>query len=167
MKFKKLTRKSLIIIFLFLFVLFSYYFYKAPYYSESKEAYENFKGDSSLLSPPISPEYYAAYPSGGESVVVEIPFNKPTNISGFSVFFKGNLHSTSSYLPIDFDVFIKSEDGESDYLVERITNNRSSVYKLITDSNKTIVGYKLVIHKAAYEENVKISDLKFYKLEKP
>ncbi len=129
-------------------------------YIEDKYAYSSFVGDEKLLASPISEKHFGIAVSKDRPAIIEFPFSQVVNLSGFSVYFYGNLHSVSSYLAENFKVYYKNNHQWR--LVDIIQGNRSSHYALKMDENKEIRAFKLVISKATIDNSVELGDLKFY-----
>lgn len=118
-------------------------------------------GKSELLNPPIGTGY-SVHISETTPVEIEFPFVSPVSLSGFSVFFPGNLHLVSSYLPREFKVYFKSMNDQWN-LLDTKTDNRQSVYQYKDKNNLYVKAFKISISKAAFDDSVQISDLKFYR----
>lgn len=121
-------------------------------------------GKSELLDPPIGIGY-SVHISETTLVEIEFPFVSPVWLSGFSVFFPGNLHLVSSYLPREFKVYFKSMNDQWN-LLDTKTDNRQSVYQYKDKNNLQVKAFKISISKAAFDDSVQISDLKFYRRQK-
>lgn len=129
-------------------------------YEHTPDLNQFFVGDSGLVEPPISKSNFQADVVGGDFVVV-IPLNQPTSVGGFSVFFRGNQDTVSSYLPKDFDVFYTTNSNDWVF-VDEARNYKSNTYKLRLDENKLVTGFKIAIKQAEFDNMVRISDLEFY-----
>ena len=130
-------------------------------YIEDNGVLSLFVGNQKLLEPPISGDYLGVAVSENGSANIELPFSQSVNLNGFSVFFYGNLHSVSSYLAEDFDVYYKGNKNDW-ILIDSVRGNRASHYTLRMDKNKDVRSFKLVISKAAFDNSVGLGDLKFY-----
>lgn len=131
---------------------------------ELNEALVLTQSNRMLVSSPIDPPYELAIPSGG-TAAIELPFEKPINTNGFSIYFPGNWHAISSYLATDFDIYYQ-EKGRSWILANQTRNYSSSSFKFRLPQNKDVLAFKLVIHKAAFNNTVQITDLRFFQEQK-
>lgn len=131
---------------------------------EDYSARENFSGKSTLLNAPTDAEF-SVQVSETNPAEIELPFEIPVSLGGFSIFFPGNLHLVSSYLPREFKVYYKATDSEWT-LLDEVTDNRNSVYKYLNKSNLLVKAFRISISRAAFDDSVQISDLKFYKIQR-
>lgn len=130
-------------------------------YIEDKQAYLLFEGDKKLLESPVSRDWFGVKVSKDTPASIELAFDQPMNLNGFSVFFYGDLHAVASYLAEDFGVYYKNDSADW-ILIDRVQGNRSSHYLLRMDENKDVQAFKMVISKATFGDSVYLGDLKFY-----
>lgn len=156
--------RILVVIFLFIGIYFLSTKIGVSANVEDISARKLFSGKPELLNPPVGAGY-SVYVSETKPVEIEFPFTAPVSLSGFSVFFPGNLHIVSSYLPREFKVYFKSTDDKWN-LLDTKTDNRQSVYQYNNKNNLLVKAFKINISKAAFDDSIQVSDLKFYSRQK-
>ena len=129
------------------------------------EIYENFTGDPRLISSPVSDRPFGGHVLEQNPLTVLLTFVEPVKLAGFSAFFPGNLHSVGSFLPNDFKVY-KLLPGGVSFLVDNITSNKQSAYTYKVKTNEKVLGYKLVFSRAAFDQSIQISNVRFFKAKK-
>lgn len=122
---------------------------------------ESFSGDQKLLSVPTDVQFSVPVSLEKPSEIL-LPFKKPVSVSGLSIFFPGNLHSISSYLAREFRIYYKLSDGKW-VLFDEVLDNRKSDYKHTIGKDLLVSAFKINISRAAFDDSIQISDLKFYK----
>jgi len=129
----------------------------------NQEIFQKYNGDERLLLSPIDglDSALGFYIPDLKKVVVEIPFSEPVTLSGFSVFFPGNLHLVTSYMPQNFSVFYQNEVGDW-ILGNKVTGNSSNFFKFDLGKNVTVQAFRMDFEQASFEKTVFISDLRFY-----
>jgi len=98
--------------------------------------------------------------------LIKLKFKEPENLSGFSLFFFGNLDSISSAMPQDFRVAYYNPDGEKIFLKE-VKNHSSPVYRFFSKKELHATGIEILITRAVFVDNqgkgtVLYRDFKFY-----
>jgi hypothetical protein len=117
------------------------------------------------FSSPIAAEHSGIALSPGEQGEIDFIFQKPISFDSFSLFFKGNLHSISSFLAEDFDVYCHDEQGNLKK-IDVVKGNKSSVYQFYSSEELKTDAVKIVVYKAPANNMVAFGDLKFYRKER-
>lgn len=118
-----------------------------------------FVGNELLLESPISENRFFRIQLSGVTHEVYFPFSEPLTVNGFSVFFPGNSKDTTSYLPTEFDVYYKDEEGIW-VLAEEVTGFNQSSYKLLMKESKEVLGFRIDVKTAFNKGIVQVSDFK-------
>jgi len=126
---------------------------------ENLAARENFIGDKQLLNRPYVEDIYELQIKN-PPVEIRLPFKKALFIDGLSLFFNGDLDSNSSLSAKHFDLYYK-ESENTWTLLDTKRNYRKTTYKILFPETLTTEELKIVIYKAAHNDKVQISDLKF------
>lgn len=113
-----------------------------------------------IFASPISGQVRSLAVADGSPTELKLSFKEQISFDSFSIFFKGNLHSVSSYLAENFDVFYQDEQ-ETWQKIDEIQNNSSSVYQFYSSGTISTNSIKIVVYKAPCG-SVQFSDLKFY-----
>lgn len=119
-------------------------------------------GGEGAFSSPISERHAGVRVSGDKEAEINLTFRQPISFDSFSLFFKGNLHSVSSYLAEDFDVYYKDKSDRW-RKIDQVRGNRSSVYRFYSPVTLSTDSIKIRISKAPFFDIVTYGDLKFYK----
>lgn len=164
LQYQGMKKRILVIIFFFFGIYFLSTKIRINANVEDFSVRKLLSGKPELLNPPIGTGY-SVHISESKPVEIEFPFTTPVSLSGFSVFFPGNLHLVSSYLPREFEVYFKSTNDKWN-LLDSKTDNRQSVYQYNNKNNLLVKALKISISNAAFDDSVQISDLKFYSRQK-
>jgi hypothetical protein len=158
-----LMNKALAFI-LFLLIVFSFRGLSLDKYEEI-EVETLFIGEEAVFSSPLSESHSGVIVTNDQKGEINFAFKEPISFDSFSLFFKGNLHSVSSYLAEDFDVYYRDQsDGWRK--IDEVRGNRSSVYRFYSPVTLFSDALKILVAKAPFFDTVAYGDLKFYRQHK-
>lgn len=125
----------------------------------------NDPGGEKTFSSPISESHWGVIVTDGKEAEINFTFREPISFDSFSLFFKGNLHSVSSYLAEDFDVYYKDQ-SDNWRKIDEVRGNRSSVYRFYSPVTLSSDSIKILVSKAPFFNTATFGDLRFYRKHK-